>query len=135
VSHASSDSPPFRQAVDLWTGLSKIISMCHYPVAASEVQSGLAVEGVRGAANPVRSEFQMVCEIVEVRNLADALGDPCRKQANGRCADCGLAICSTHTETCNICSRTFCHACLGFHKAVHPKSAATERDIGHRKTA
>jgi hypothetical protein len=43
------------------------------------------------------------CEIVEVRNLADAVGLACSRTATERCSSCGAELCESHTETCDMC--------------------------------
>jgi hypothetical protein len=36
------------------------------------------------------------CEVVEVRNLADAVGFACSNPAVGHCSDCDMEICDSH---------------------------------------
>src|SRR5438552_8196192 len=62
------------------------------------------------------------CEIVEVRNVADADGFPCSRTASKQCFDCGSELCESHTETCGICNGVFCPSCLSFHSVQHPQS-------------
>jgi len=47
------------------------------------------------------------CEVVEVRNVADADGFPCSRTASTQCFDCGSELCESHTETCGICHGIF----------------------------
>src|SRR3989441_5092977 len=60
------------------------------------------------------SEFNGMsgCEVVEVRNLEDAVGYPCSKTGSKQCSDCGSEICESHTETCDICHDFFCPVLL-----------------------
>src|SRR5207247_9116831 len=69
------------------------------------------------------------CEVVEIRNSADADGFPCSRIASTQCFDCGSSLCESHTETCGICNGIFCPSCLSFHSVQHPKAAST--DHGH----
>lgn len=69
------------------------------------------------------------CEIVEFRNVEDALGGPCSKEARQTCIDCGCGLCSTHARPCDLCRAVFCPVCLLFHLKQHPKLVSTE----HRK--
>ena len=52
------------------------------------------------------------CEVVEVRNVADADGFACSRTANAECSDCGSSLCDSHTETCGICNGIFCPSCF-----------------------
>src|SRR5947209_19511703 len=64
------------------------------------------------------------CEIVEVRNLADAVGYSCSRTASTECSDCGTELCESHIETCSGCSSIFCPSCFFFHQSTqHPKPA------------
>jgi predicted sulfurtransferase len=65
------------------------------------------------------------CEVVEVRNLADADGMPCPRNASTQCFDCGSSLCESHTETCGLCHGVFCPSCLTFHQE-HPKPASAD---------
>jgi len=69
------------------------------------------------------------CEVVEIRNSADADGFPCSRIASTQCFDCGSSLCESHTETCGICNGIFCPSCLSFHSVQHPKAASA--DHGH----
>src|SRR5215470_19268758 len=52
------------------------------------------------------------CEIVEARNLADAVGIARSSAASQQCCDCGISLCASH-ETCDIVTISFaCAACL-----------------------
>ena len=76
------------------------------------------------------------CEIIEVRNLADAIGLACPRTANERCSSCGAEMCESHAETCSMCGDVFCPSCLSFHQAEHSKAASADRGQGgERKTA
>lgn len=76
------------------------------------------------------------CEVVEVRNLADADGIPCPKSASTQCSDCGIELCEQHTETCEMCRDVFCPSCMYFHQREHPKAArAKHEEPRERKTA
>ena len=74
------------------------------------------------------------CEVVEVRNLADAVLFACSNPAVGHCSDCGMEICDSHTESCGTCHAVFCPACLSLH--LHRKAASVDQRMGRdRKTA
>ena len=73
------------------------------------------------------------CEIVEVRSLEDALGIPCARYAVSTCTDCGTNLCLSHAETCDICRKVFCGACLGFHLDGHAKPAKKHVHVGIKK--
>ncbi len=77
------------------------------------------------------------CEVVEVTNVADAIGDHCVRIGSGQCSDCGTPICEVHTETCEMCDEVFCPSCLSFHQAQvgHSKPAAAEHRERERKSA
>ena len=75
------------------------------------------------------------CEVVEVKNLADAVGYPCSKTGSKQCSDCGSEICESHTETCDICHDVFCPSCFYFHTAEHSKPTTTSTAWSQRKTA
>ena len=47
------------------------------------------------------------CEVVEMRNSADAVGYPCSKTASTQCSDCGSELCESHAETCGGCHAIF----------------------------
>src|SRR5437870_6810601 len=71
------------------------------------------------------------CEIVEMRDSADAVGYSCSRTASTQCFDCGSSLCESHTETCGICNGIFCPSCLSFHSVQHPKAASA--DHGERR--
>jgi len=66
------------------------------------------------------------CEVVEIRNSADADGFPCSRTASTQCFDCGSELCESHTETCGVCHSIFCPSCLFFHQTEHPKPASAD---------
>lgn len=108
-----------------------------YSAAASEVQ-GWPCEGACRSTLFRYTGFRMNrCEIVEVSNVADAVGYPCAKIATCQCSECGIAICGDHTETCEMCGGPFCPSCLSFHQvqASHPKPVAAEHERRERKSA
>jgi len=72
-----------------------------------------------------------VCEVVEMRNLADAVVYPCPRTASTQCSDCGGELCQSHAETCGGCHAIFCPSCLTFHQE-HPKPASAA-DHGERR--
>jgi predicted sulfurtransferase len=75
------------------------------------------------------------CEVVEVRNSADAVGLACLKTTSKQCSDCGAELCESHAETCGMCSAVFCPPCLTFHQQ-HPKVASADRGTSReRRTA
>jgi len=72
------------------------------------------------------------CEIIETRNLADAVGIACPLAANKECSDCGSQICDSHAEACAVCHDVFCPACLSLHQTEHSKPerrAMPKRDL------
>ena len=73
------------------------------------------------------------CEVVEVGDLADADGFPCRRTASKECFDCGTELCSDHAEQCGVCRAIFCPTCLSFHQAEHAKTASGEHGQAERK--
>jgi hypothetical protein len=75
------------------------------------------------------------CEVVEVRNLADADGIPCPKIASKQCSDCGIELCGSHAETCLMCHDIFCPSCSYFHQTEHSKAAKSEHESQVRRTA
>jgi hypothetical protein len=76
-----------------------------------------------------------LCEIVKVRNVADAVGYPCTKASSHQCWGCGIAICEAHSETCSSCRQLFCTFCLSLHQTMHPKRAIAHSRNQERKTA
>jgi hypothetical protein len=62
-----------------------------------------------------------LCEVIEIRNSADAVGSLCSRTASTQCSDCGTELCESHTETCGACRSIFCPPCLSFHQTEHPK--------------
>src|SRR5207249_9425571 len=73
------------------------------------------------------SQMPVHCEVIEIRNSADADGFPCSRTASTQCFDCGSELCESHTETCGICNGIFCPPCLTFHQE-HPKPASADRE-------
>ena len=71
--------------------------------------------------------FMSYCGVVEARNLEDAFGTTCGRQAASKCCDCGTVLCSAHAQRCAHCNVTFCASCLSFHQAEHAKPAAAEK--------
>src|SRR5207247_5847312 len=72
------------------------------------------------------------CEVVEIRNSADAVGYSCSRTANTQCSDCGSELCESHAETCGMCRAVFCPACLSLHQEQHPKTASADREQPRR---
>src|SRR5438093_7889673 len=68
------------------------------------------------------------CEVVEIRNSADADGFPCSRTASTQCFDCGSELCESHAETCGICTHI-----LSF-VLVLPFSAALESRLSGSRT-
>src|SRR2546427_428040 len=79
----------------------------------------LHLKGVNYSSMPER------CEVVEVRNLADAVGYSCSRTASTQCSDCGIELCEPHTETCGTCRSVFCPSCFSFHQTQHSKRVST----------
>src|SRR5213080_3851934 len=73
------------------------------------------------------------CEVVEMRNLADAVGYPCSRTASKECSDCGIQLCEDHVEACGGCHAVFCPSCLTFHQDTKPASA--DHGVRERKRA
>src|SRR5438128_1481815 len=69
------------------------------------------------------------CEIVEIRDSADAVGYSGPRTANAECSDCGSELCESHTETCGICHSIFCPATL-----VLPSSRARKARLSGSRT-
>src|SRR5881396_1987271 len=61
------------------------------------------------------------CEVVEMRNSADAVGYLCSRTASTQCSDCGSELCESHAETCGGCRSIFCPSCLSLHQSLHRK--------------
>ncbi len=61
------------------------------------------------------------CEVVEMRNSADAVGVACLKTASTQCSDCGSELCESHAETCEMYGD-----CLLLLLFVAPSGAASE---------
>ena len=77
-----------------------------------------------------------LCEVVEMKNSADAVGYSCPGAASKECSECGIQLCEDHAETCGICHSRFCPSCLSFHSAQHPKAASAYREQNReRKSA
>lgn len=66
------------------------------------------------------------CGVFEVRSLEDALGATCARPASVPCSDCGVPLCSAHTERCDLCRAFLCGSCLSFHNAQHSKPVQVE---------
>ena len=73
------------------------------------------------------------CEVVEVQHALDKTGYRCPQDAVVHCSDCGNAICTKHSEVCQLCSSVFCTGCLDFHS--HPKVVSVESKRDSRKIA
>src|SRR5438552_15199239 len=67
------------------------------------------------------------CEVVEIRNSADAVGYSCSRTASTQCSDCGGELRESHAETCSGCRSIFCPSCLSFHQE-HTKPASADRE-------
>ena len=82
------------------------------------------------AKKDTQTELRMsLCEVVEVRNSADADGIPCPRTASTRCFDRGSELCESHMETCGICHSIFCPATL-----VLPSSRARKARLSGSRT-
>src|SRR5713101_2312141 len=66
------------------------------------------------------------CEVVEVRDLADAVGYSCSRTASTQCSDCGIDLCEPHAENCGECRSVLCPSCFSFHQAEHAKPASAD---------
>jgi len=76
------------------------------------------------------------CKIIEVRNLADAVGTLCTGEASQRCSDCGTELCESHAGTCGLCHEVFCPSCLTFHQEQYSKAASADHGrVRERKRA
>jgi hypothetical protein len=67
------------------------------------------------------------CEVIEVRNLADADGIPCPKTASKQCSDCGIELCDYTLKPVSCAVMCFAPSCVYFHQREHPKAARGER--------
>jgi hypothetical protein len=68
------------------------------------------------------------CEIVELRFPIDTVGYDCTRSATHHCDDCGISLCSAHSEKCDRCRLIFCCGCMSFHlEHIHSKSATGVR--------
>jgi hypothetical protein len=64
------------------------------------------------------------CEIIELRYPTDTVGYACTRSATQHCDDCGIGLCSKHSEKCDRCALVFCSGCLSFHiDSAHAKPA------------
>src|SRR5438045_2167187 len=68
------------------------------------------------------------CEVVEIRNSADAVGYPCSRTTSKECSDCGIALCEDHAEPCGTCFSIFCPPCRFLHRGQHSKPAHGGQD-------
>src|SRR5438093_12089578 len=68
-----------------------------------------------------------VCEVIEIRDSADAVGDSCPGAASKECSDCGIQVCEDHAEPCGTCFSIFCPPCRFLHRAQHSNPAHGER--------
>ncbi len=76
------------------------------------------------------------CEIVLSRNVGDAEGEECSRNASTFCSDCGSELCELHSEECELCGQEFCSMCLIIHsREPHAKRPAAEVEPGgaHKK--
>src|SRR5438105_15840354 len=62
-----------------------------------------------------------VCEVIEIRNSADAVGYSCPGAASKECSDCGIQVREDHAEPCGTCFSIFCPPCRFLHRAQHSK--------------
>src|SRR5437016_7064330 len=82
--------------------------------------------GMRRSPNRKLGSMPERCEVIEIRNSADADGFPCSRTASMQCFDCGSELCESHTETCGICNGIFCPSCFSFHSVQHSKPASAD---------
>ncbi|HXY52275.1 MAG TPA: hypothetical protein VEI01_22705 [Terriglobales bacterium] len=85
-----------------------------------------SVIGVTGFFNPDGS-------LKSVGSSEDTLGILCGRYAVSTCTDCGTSLCLSHAETCHICHKVFCGACLGFHLDGHAKPAKKDVTSASKK--
>ena len=69
------------------------------------------------------------CQVVEVRNSADAGGLAYLRTASKQCSDCGAELCESHGETCGMCRAVFCPALF-----VVASGAAPENRLSRSRT-
>ncbi len=55
-----------------------------------------------------------VCEVIEIRNSADAVGYSCSGMASKECSDCGIQLCEDHAEPCGTCFSIFCRPAVSY---------------------
>jgi len=79
------------------------------------------------------------CEIVLSRNVGDAEGEACSRNASAACSDCGSAMCDLHSEECEMCGQEFCSMCLIIHSqephAKRPVTDAQQSAQGRKRLA
>src|SRR6266550_5996534 len=69
-----------------------------------------------------------VCEVIEIRNSADAVGYSCPGAASKECSDCGIQVCEDHAEPCGTCFSIFCPPCrFTSSAALEPRARGTSR--------
>ena len=51
------------------------------------------------------------CEVIEMRNSADAVGYPCSRAACKGCSDCGIGLCEDQAESCGTSLSIFSPPC------------------------
>src|SRR5215831_17808589 len=64
----------------------------------------------------VKIAERMQCGIVEITDVGRGRVYPCSKTASGQCANCGIPVCTAHSDMCNLCNELFCATCLSFHR-------------------
>ena len=75
-----------------------------------------------------------VCEVIEIRNSADAVGYSCPGAASKECSDCGIQVCEDHAEPCGTCFSIFCPPCrfLIERSTRSPRTGNVESEKGLR---
>lgn len=67
------------------------------------------------------------CEVVLVRSVEDASGNPCHLESNKECCDCGTNLCDLHAEECELCGEIFCGSCFVLHLTHSPVLSSAMR--------
>ena len=75
------------------------------------------------------------CEIVEIRDSADAVGYSGPRTANAECSDCGSELCESHTETCaaSVTVYSVLRACPSIHCSTPNLHQQTTGNVENEK--
>ena len=80
-----------------------------------------------------------VCEVIEIRNSADAVGYSCSGMASKECSDCGIQLCEDHAEPCGTCFSIFCRPAVSYiernTQSLHMGNVENEKGLKNYGTA